>query len=173
MARMQVFGLCCCMLMLCAIPAVVASTDTIPVKEQQPRVHDASIIDASASAQSAPIPAHQKTQRKALHKLKTVQFGVASWYGPYFQGKRTASGRRFDMRKMTAAHRSLPLGTKVRVTNLENGRSVEVTIDDRGPYVRRRLIDLSKAAARKLGITRKEGLALVRLESVRSATQFN
>ncbi len=81
-----------------------------------------------------------------------VQVGQASWYGPGFHGKRTASGQTFDSTRLTAAHRSLPLGTKARVTNLENGRVVEVTINDRGPHRRGRILDLSRAAAKQLAM---------------------
>lgn len=76
--------------------------------------------------------------------------GVASYYGPGFQGRSTASGERFNMYDMTAAHRTLPFGTNVEVTNLSNGKSVVVRINDRGPFKRGRIIDLSKAAARKI-----------------------
>jgi rare lipoprotein A len=89
--------------------------------------------------------------------------GIASWYGPQHQGKLTASGERFDMRKLTAAHRTLPLDTRLRVTNLENGRTVTVTVNDRGPFVRDRIIDLSAAAARALDM-KEDGIARVRLE---------
>ena len=91
--------------------------------------------------------------------------GVASWYGPGYQGRKTASGARFNMNALTAAHRSLPFGTRVRVTNVKNGRSVVVTINDRGPFTRGRIIDLSKAAAGRLGIL-KQGVAKVRVEAV-------
>jgi rare lipoprotein A (peptidoglycan hydrolase) len=90
--------------------------------------------------------------------------GIASWYGKAWQGRRTASGKKFDARKLTAAHRTLPLNTRVRVTNLLNGQSVEVTINDRGPYVEGRMIDLSAEAARRLGM-QKDGLAPVHVES--------
>jgi rare lipoprotein A len=92
------------------------------------------------------------------------QVGVASWYGPGFHGRRTASGEIFDQDELTAAHRRLPLGTEVKVTNLENGRSILVEINDRGPYVKGRVIDLSRAAARRLGIV-EEGLGRVRIEA--------
>ena len=78
--------------------------------------------------------------------------GVASYYGKKFHGRRTANGERFDMRAMTAAHKTLPFGTKVRVTNPSNGRSVIVRINDRGPYAHGRTIDLSRAAAEEIGI---------------------
>jgi peptidoglycan lytic transglycosylase len=97
-------------------------------------------------------------------RVKFRQIGVASWYGPGFHGKKTASGERYDQNAMTAAHRKLPLGTEVTVTNLENGRSVHVEITDRGPYVKGRHIDLSKAAARELGLI-NDGTAKVRIEA--------
>ena len=88
---------------------------------------------------------------------------VASWYGPGFRGRRTASGDIFNDNAMTAASRTLPLGTRVRVTNLRDGRSVVVRINDRGPYARGRGIDLSRRAAERLGIARR-GIARVRVE---------
>jgi rare lipoprotein A len=95
-----------------------------------------------------------------------VAEGTASWYGPNFHGKKTASGERFNMYRYTAAHRTLPLGTKVRVVNVDNGRSVVVEINDRGPYAKGRILDLSKRAARKLGMLGK-GTAHVKLYVVK------
>ena len=89
--------------------------------------------------------------------------GIASYYGREFHGKRTASGEIYNMRKYTAAHRTLPFGSIVRVTNLSNGRSVKVRINDRGPFVKGRIIDLSYGAARKLGII-ESGTAKVRID---------
>ncbi|WP_137150305.1 septal ring lytic transglycosylase RlpA family protein [Devosia sp. FKR38] len=80
-----------------------------------------------------------------------AQCGGASWYGPGFNGKKAASGETFNENAMTAAHRSLPFGTKVLVTDQRTGRAIEVTINDRGPFVGKRIIDLSKAAATELG----------------------
>jgi rare lipoprotein A (peptidoglycan hydrolase) len=94
-----------------------------------------------------------------------VQTGLASWYGPGFHGKTTASGEIFHQEKFTAAHRTLPWGSRVRVTNLANGKSVEVRINDRGPFGKGRIIDLSKAAAMALGMV-GAGLASVRVERV-------
>jgi rare lipoprotein A (peptidoglycan hydrolase) len=93
----------------------------------------------------------------------TAQVGIASWYGLDHQGRLTASGRRFDRRKLTAAHPSLPLNSEAKVTNLDNGRSVEVTINDRGPGAPGRAIDLSERAAQRLGM-KKVGLAPVVIE---------
>ena len=92
------------------------------------------------------------------------QVGEASFYGDGFHGKKTASGERFDQNDLTAAHPSLPLGTNATVTNLETGNSVEVKINDRGPYVKGRDIDLSKGAAKELGMT-KDGVAPVKIEA--------
>jgi rare lipoprotein A len=83
---------------------------------------------------------------------REFQRGTASWYGPRFNGRRTASGERFDMHEFTAAHRTLPFGTMVRVHSLVNGRDVDVRITDRGPYAGNRIIDLSRAAAEELGM---------------------
>jgi rare lipoprotein A len=79
--------------------------------------------------------------------------GFASWYGQRHQGHATASGEAFDMTKLTAAHRTMPFGTRLRVTNVENGRSVVVRVNDRGPWVNDRVLDVSLAAARALGMT--------------------
>ncbi len=93
------------------------------------------------------------------------QVGIASWYGGKFHGRTTASGELYDMHAMTAAHPSLPFGTRVRVTNLENGRSTVLRINDRGPYAKRRIIDVSRHAAEHLGFL-KAGLAKVRVEVI-------
>ena len=95
------------------------------------------------------------------------QTGIASWYGPNFQGRETASGQTFNMYKLTCAHRTLPLGSLVRVTNLQNHKSVILRVNDRGPVPPNRVIDLSYAAAGKLGM-RKEGLAPVRIKLIQS-----
>ncbi|HKQ57539.1 MAG TPA: septal ring lytic transglycosylase RlpA family protein [Candidatus Eisenbacteria bacterium] len=95
------------------------------------------------------------------------QVGIASYYAGKHHGRRTASGERFDMQELTAAHRTLPFGTRVRVTNLANGRRTVVRINDRGPYRKGRIIDLSYAAARELQM-RARGVTRVRLEIVGS-----
>jgi len=93
------------------------------------------------------------------------QRGEASYYGDHHQGRKTASGTKFDANGRTAAHPTLPLGTKAKVTNLETGKAVDVTITDRGPYTRGRDIDLSKGAANEIGIGKKEGAAPVEIEA--------
>lgn len=97
---------------------------------------------------------------KPLHK----EVGEASWYGPGFQGKETANGETFDQKELTAAHPTLPMGTKAKVTNLENGKKVDVRINDRGPYAGDRAIDLSGAAANKLDM-KGDGTAQVKIET--------
>jgi rare lipoprotein A len=92
-----------------------------------------------------------------------VETGLGSWYGPKFHGRRTASGEVYNQEKFTAAHRTLPWGSKVKVTNLANGKSVEVRINDRGPFGKGRIIDVSRAAARALGIT-GVGITTVQVE---------
>src|SRR3954465_8590120 len=94
---------------------------------------------------------------------KPLGKGVASWYGPGFHGKRTADGERFNTHALTAAHKTLPFGTQLRVTNERTGRSVVVRINDRGPYARGRVIDLSKAAADAVGIL---GVGTVTLDTL-------
>lgn len=94
-----------------------------------------------------------------------VEKGIASWYGKKFHGRKTSSGEKYDMYAMTAAHKTLPLPTYVRVTNLSNGRSVVVRVNDRGPFHSNRIIDLSYAAAQKLDMLRS-GTALVEVRTV-------
>ena len=99
----------------------------------------------------------------AAEESKPIQSGAASWYGPGFHGKKTANGERFNTHDLTAAHKTLPFGTKVRVTNEQTGKSVVVRINDRGPYAHGRVIDLSKAAAEAVGIS---GVGQVTLASL-------
>lgn len=100
------------------------------------------------AAALAHFPGHSLGSQTASSTAQSV--GVASWYGPGFHGRRTASGTRYDMNELTAAHKSLPFGTRLLVTNKANGRSTIVTITDRGPYIGKRVLDLSKEAARQL-----------------------
>lgn len=105
----------------------------------------------------------QRIRKTSSPKSRAYQVGTASWYGEQFQGRQTASGEPFDMRDFTAAHPTLPLGTYVRVTNLRNGKAVVVRINDRGPVVDGRIIDVSYNAARALGF-KERGLQRVRLD---------
>lgn len=107
-----------------------------------------------------------KEEAPNAEQPKVEEVGQASWYGPALNGKETASGETFDQKKLTAAHRTLPFGTKAEVTNLETGKSVTVRINDRGPYAKGRKIDLSHAAARQIGMSKK-GVAKVKIETTR------
>jgi rare lipoprotein A len=125
-------------------------------------------ISAITDAQNEPIKSEwvEKFQQKIptyMVPLASVYRGQASWYGPGFYGNRTANGEIYRPGTMTAAHRYLPFGTQVRVTNLRNGRTAIVRINDRGPYSGGRIIDLGEGAASYLGV-RSTGLAPVRLE---------
>lgn len=104
---------------------------------------------------------------KERDSLSFIETGIASWYGPSFHGKKTASGETYDQNQLTAAHKKLPLGSQVTVTNVETGKAVNVEINDRGPYVPGRNIDLSKEAARQLGIL-QDGTSKVRIEATAS-----
>jgi rare lipoprotein A (peptidoglycan hydrolase) len=114
-------------------------------------------------APSQPVPAQPAAKKSPPVQATLPQTGGASWYGPQHQGKQTASGTTYDQAALTAAHRSLPFGSKVKVTNLANGKSVEVEITDRGPFAENRIIDLSQAAAKALEMI-ESGTANVRLE---------
>ena len=107
--------------------------------------------------------------RKQIESIKNhpkTQIGIASYYGKKFHKKRTANGEIFNMYKVSAAHKSYPLGSKVRVTNLENGKSIKLVINDRGPFVKGRIIDLSYKAARKLDFV-NQGTTKVRIDVIR------
>jgi rare lipoprotein A len=111
------------------------------IRPSSPLAITAVVLGCALGAGSAP-----------AEETKPLQKGAASWYGPGFHGKRTANGERFNTHALTAAHKSLPFGTEVRVTNERTGRSVVVRINNRGPYAHGRVIDLSKAAAEAVGI---------------------
>lgn len=125
-------------------------------------------VEPQVTERPAPSVAAGNTQRYSppldrptdLSKYETV--GVASWYGKPYHGRRTASGEVYNMNQLTAAHPTLPFGTRVTVTNLENGRTVVLTINDRGPFGENRIIDVSRKAAGQLGFL-TQGLARVRV----------
>jgi rare lipoprotein A len=131
---------------------LLASDTTAPVERS-----DAKSVD-QGDKQPAPKPAGKSFS------------GNVSWYGPLFQGKKTASGRPFDMNKLTCAHRSLPFGTKILVENPRTGQSVIVEVIDRGPYAGHRVMDLSREAARRLGII-LGGLAFVQCTVIPKAAK--
>ncbi len=122
----------------------------------------AALVLPLGSTPSGSVEAHHTGGKAAGGVIAT---GMASFYGARFAGRRTANGEIFRPSKMTAAHKTLRFGTRVRVTNLRNNKSVVVRINDRGPYAKRRIIDLSRAAARKIGMV-QSGVARVRLQRV-------
>jgi len=116
-------------------------------------------------------PPPEEETKIEKREWREVQQGIASWYGADFHGKQTSSGEVYDMYQLTCAHNTLPLGTMVMVTNLENGRSVELKVNDRGPFVKGRIIDVSYAAARMLGM-HEQGTAAVRVEVIGTVVQL-
>lgn len=123
---------------------------------------DAATVSPSPVKEATPnTQAGSKAGRKPRRWL---QVGVASWYGSHFQGRKTAAGEQFDMNLMTCAHPTLPMGTWLRVTNLKNRKTAYVRVNDRGPVLEGRIVDLSYAAARVLGLP---GVGKVQLETVR------
>ena len=142
----------------CAHPAHTARPPARPPAERP------SPVPPSPAAGPPP-----SAQRQPAVPGEYVEEGVASWYGIPFNGRRTSSGEIYDMRALTAAHRTLPLGAVVRVTNLINGKQIEIRINDRGPFVANRIIDLSRAAAEAIDMV-GAGTAQVRLEVLSGPT---
>jgi rare lipoprotein A len=139
---------------LAATLVLVANVGAAPVpNHQQPRAKNSAIPVASKNSKKAAKP-----------EPKPYQVGNASWYGKQFHGRTTSSGEDFDMFELTAAHRKLPLGTFVKVTNLKNGKWIVVRINDRGPYVGDRIMDLSYGAARLLNF--RDGVERVRIDLI-------
>ncbi len=125
-------------------------------------------LGAAPAGNGSRSPGNPPSQVKTT-ALKPYQVGKASWYGKQFHGKETASGEPYDMFQFTAAHRTLPLGTWVKVTNMRNGRWIMVRVNDRGPVPTTRIIDLSYGAAQMLGF-RAQGLEKVRLDLMPAST---
>src|SRR5437660_1250352 len=136
----------------------------VAIRTSSPRSSSSTTSSSSASTATAP---HKRTTRTTdpLAPPFTTEIGIASWYGYPFHGRAAANGEIYDMEKLTAAHRTLPFGTWVRVYDLDNQKTADVRITDRGPFVEGRIIDLSKAAARELAII-GPGVARVRLEVI-------
>jgi rare lipoprotein A len=128
-----------------------------------------SSLEAAKVISPPNVPGGRITAKKQKKSQPPYQVGTASWYGEYFQGKQTASGEPYDMHDFTAAHPTLPLGTFVKITNLKNGRAVVVRINDRGPVVDGRIIDVSYNAARALGFNER-GLEKVRVDLYQPTT---
>lgn len=169
----------------CQTPITPADNGA-PGSDRYSQKHDAAPTDRNAVLQHAdPTPVHEPRSRYGNHSPYRVfgvsytvmdsadgyvEEGIASWYGSKFHGHRTSSGEAYDMYKLSAAHKSLPLPTWARVTNLDNGKSTIVRVNDRGPFHSERLIDLSWAAAVKLGID-KQGTGRVRVEAITVSPQ--
>lgn len=115
------------------------------------------------SSKSSTENSHSKVQKKLISTRGAYQVGFSSYYAHAFHGKPTASGEIFDMNGFSAAHRELALGTLIRVTHLGNGRNIDVKVNDRGPFIKDRILDLSLGAARKLDMV-QEGVAKVKIE---------
>jgi rare lipoprotein A len=159
--------------------ALVALTSAAPAKaDPLDEPTSAAAIATESKIDLAPVTERMLALESAVADLadpvlrdsyEAIGQGEASYYGHELAGNRTASGERFNPNALTAAHRSLPLGTKLRVTNMANGRSVIVRINDRGPFVGRRIIDMSLGAAREIQMVRS-GKAQVKLEILRSTS---
>lgn len=150
-------------LLLCGLAAAASSLDAVSPK-------------SGSSSPSVPVKSirpENKVDRAKLAKTPAksgkIQVGTASWYGKQFHGRQTASGDTYDMFQFTAAHRTLPLGTLVKVTNLRNGKWVIVKVNDRGPYVGHRVMDVSYGAAQMMGF-RQRGIEKVKLEVIEPET---
>ena len=148
--------------------AGLMSSGPVQAVEAEPTARLQSLAETVAALEEPAAPAVEETEAPASEAYEPIGEGVASYYGHELAGNRTASGERFNPQALTAAHRSLPMGTRIRVTNQANGRSVVVRINDRGPFARGRIIDVSLAAAREIAMVRS-GTARVRLEIVRVA----
>jgi rare lipoprotein A len=149
----------CGALLVCGVASAASNLDAVSPKS------------GSASPNSSiKAPRSEKVRvSKTAAKSSKVQVGTASWYGKQFHGRQTASGDTYDMFQFTAAHRTLPLGTLVKVTNLRNGKWVIVKVNDRGPYVGHRVMDVSYGAAQMMGF-RQRGIERVKLEVVEPET---
>ncbi|MGB3808052.1 MAG: septal ring lytic transglycosylase RlpA family protein [Erythrobacter sp.] len=143
-----------------SLGAVLAVSDNSP--ETVRLGNGLASVDAEPVTQYEPLPVKQVSSPQPAPSASDIGAGQASYYGPGFEGRRTASGERFDPNDLTAAHRTLPMGSRVRVTNSQTGDSVVVRINDRGPFHGNRVIDLSQGAARSIGLIRL-GTANVRL----------
>ncbi len=138
------------------VVATVLSACASPRQTPEPPPSPAPVPDSSPEPAPAPAPPPEQSQAP-------TEKGKATYYGARFAGQLTANGEQFDPDKLTAAHRDLPFGTEVRVTNLDNGKQVTVRINDRGPFVPGRIIDLSRGAAERIGMI-ESGVAQVSLQ---------
>ena len=168
-SRVTVWTLAATVLMLAQTFSAASAADeqTSVILSENPVVEEGQLntssVESSIPENVSETPEEEDSEIPAMATPlpSVMQTGLASWYGTRHHGKRTASGERFDQKKLTAAHPTLPWGSIVKVTSLANGKSVNVRINDRGPFIKDRIIDLSRAAARTLGMA---GLMQVQLE---------
>jgi peptidoglycan lytic transglycosylase len=161
-------------LAICSLVAGCAHrtyTTQAPAAVPQPQAYPPSSTQAPTPQFPAPSGAPPAAERQPAIPGQYVEQGVASWYGVPFNGHRTSDGEIYDMYQFTAAHRTLPFGSVVQVTDLANGRQIDVRINDRGPFVNNRIIDLSYSAAKALGML-GPGTAPVRLQVVSGANSM-
>lgn len=147
-------------LLVCGVASAASSLDAVSPKSGS---------SSPSSSVKSIRPENKAKVSKASSRSGKVQVGTASWYGKQFHGRQTASGDTYDMFQFTAAHRTLPLGTLVKVTNLRNGKWVIVKVNDRGPYVGHRVMDVSYGAAQMMGF-RQRGIEKVKLEVIEPET---
>ncbi|HEY6306539.1 MAG TPA: septal ring lytic transglycosylase RlpA family protein [Candidatus Angelobacter sp.] len=152
---------------LAAALVTVASMGAVPVPNDQ-QAKQTPVKSVPKVTKVTKHPSGKKPAQAQGREQKPYQVGMASWYGKQFHGRATASGEDFDMFELTAAHRQLPLGTYVKVTNLRNGKWVVVRVNDRGPFVEGRIMDLSYGAARMISF--RDGIERVRLDVMRPET---
>jgi rare lipoprotein A (peptidoglycan hydrolase) len=166
-SRVNKKKLLCCSLCLGGIVLALGLAGCIPIRQRLTGGEGHS-PNTATSNNHPPTEYESPDDFKHLGKdaWKDEMEGIASWYGEDFNGRLTANGEVYDMYAFTAAHKTLPLGTVVKVNNLDNGKNVEVRVNDRGPYVKGRIIDLSRTAGRAIGM-REAGTANVKLEIVR------
>ena len=157
-----------------ATPSAAKDSSAAAKPDAKPAASAAKNLPATAEPSSPPpaepsstSAANASNNPEALATEATsgwTEAGVASWYGPRFQGKRTANGERFNTNELTAAHKTLPFGTRVRVKSMVNGKEVVVRINDRGPFIKGRIIDLSHAAAKAIGLIGVKRVEIARLQ---------
>lgn len=149
--------------------AVMGCSSTVPRRSVPTPSGTADVSRSSSGKQSVPTARPYTVLGRTYHPVASAhgftETGVASWYGRDFHGRPTACGERYDMYGISAAHKLLPMHTRLRVTNLDNGRQLTVRVNDRGPFVNSRILDLSYGAARELGMV-EAGTARVRIESL-------
>jgi rare lipoprotein A len=167
MKRLSLLFCFCLFLASCSHkPARIAVAPAPPIEQEQPAPEGTPPAEAGKTTLPEPSPSPE-AEVTPESKPVLVETGIASWYGAPYHNRRGSNGEIYDMNAMTAAHRTLPLGSIVRVTNLESGKSAVVRITDRGPFIEGRIIDLSQAAAKQIGLVQK-GTGKIRVEVLKT-----